>query len=103
MTNTSYHITWPVSPPHEKMHWMADFLEQHDWVRISYCLQGAELVKVEHWEAFWYSHGWRDWRPAPAERATLTEVNSIAEMDALTDRPSWYYDGEWLHIKAGLT
>ena len=99
MTNTSYHITWPVSPPHEKMHWMADFLEQHDWVRISYCLQGAELVKVEHWEAFWYSHGWRDWRPAPEERQTLTEVNSIAEMDAITDRPSWYYDGEWLHIK----
>ena len=31
---------------------------------------------------------------------TLREVNSIEEMDEINDVSSYYYDGEWLHLKA---
>ena len=39
------------------------------------------------------------YRETPVERRTLTEVTSIDEMDAIMDRPSYYFDGEWLHVK----
>ena len=46
MTNTSYHISFVDSPPMEKISFIPEQFEQHDWVRISYCLHGAEFRYV---------------------------------------------------------
>ena len=50
----------------------------------------------------WYpeQYGWSYLRVAPESRQTLKEVFSIEEMDSTNDVPSFYYDGEWLHLKA---
>ena len=50
----------------------------------------------------WYAeqYGWSYLRVAPESRRTLKEVNSLDEMDATNDVPSYYYDGEWLHLKS---
>ena len=39
------------------------------------------------------------YRYPPNERKTLVEVSSIDDMDAVMDKPSYYFDGEWLHVK----
>ena len=99
-TNTSYHITFVDSPPMEKISFIPEFMEKHDWVRISYCLHGAEFKQMVQEEWYPEQYGWSYLRVAPDSRNTLKEVNSLEEMDATNDVPSYYYDGEWLHLKS---
>ena len=100
MTNTSYHISFVDSPPMEKISFVPEQFEQHDWVRISYCLHGAEFKQMVFEEWYAEQYGWSYLRVAPESRQTLKEVFSIEEMDSTNDVPSFYYDGEWLHLKA---
>ena len=55
---------------------------------------------VSQQEYFHLYNGGKSYRNPPVERQTLTQVSSIAQMDALNTKPSWYFDGEWLHFKS---
>ena len=45
------------------------------------------------------SYGGRDLRSPSGDRATMIEVENSDIMDVTNDRSSWFYDGQWLHVK----
>ena len=55
---------------------------------------------VQQKEYYHRYNGGKVYRDVPVERGTLTQVSSIGQMDALNTKPSWYFDGEWLHFKS---
>ena len=97
--NESYHISWPDSTPHEYVQWGAFEIDQGDWIKVSYCLQGADLKSFEQLEYAPTSFGGRDLRSPTGDRQTMIEVENSDVMDETNDRSSWFYDGQWLHIK----
>ena len=58
----------------EKISFIPEQFEQHDWVRISYCLHGSEFRQMVQEEWYPEQYGWSYLRVAPAERQTLREV-----------------------------
>ena len=69
-----------------------------DWVRLSFCLQGAEptVYEDEHYIDY---RGTKSYRERPVERQSMRNVSSIDEMEAENSVPSYWWDGQWLHIK----
>ena len=97
--NQSYHISWPDSTPHEYITSGAFEINKGDWIKISYCLQGADLKSLEQIEFAPTSYGGRDLRSPSGDRETMIEVENSDIMDSTNDRSSWFYDGQWLHVK----
>ena len=86
------------SPPYESYQWSPEYMDKGDWVRVSFCLQGAEPTVYEQ-EHYISSIGQKSYRDRPEERKSLRVVNSIDELEAEMSVPSYYWDGEWLHLK----
>ena len=101
LSNESYHYFWDHSKPHERIFLTSKGLKQHDWVRVSFCLQGAQFKQVKQYERAYRldGTGFTTVREPPAERVTLQQVNSIEEGNDINDYHTYYYDGEWVHIK----
>ena len=62
-------------------------------------IEGLTPIRVKQREYYRLYNSGSSYRDTPVERQTLTEVSSIDEMDAITDKPSYYFDGDWLHVK----
>ena len=88
ISNESYHYFWDHSPPHEMIYLSAKGIKQHDWVRVSFCLQGAEFKNVKQYERAYRldGTGFVTVREPPAERKTMQEVFSLDESDQIHDR-----------------
>jgi hypothetical protein len=96
-----YHLRWPTSPPPEGLSFIPHRLEKGDWVRMSFCLQGAEPLSIEQMEYYQTYNGYRSLRLASDnDRETLIDVRDMEEMNSINDRPSWFFDElGWLHLK----
>ena len=108
MSNESYHMHWFSSAPQEHVKLINGRLQKGDWLKVSYCLQGAQLSSVEQHETYGLSigfgnsfgTGWLQYRNAPEERNNIVAATDMEHLDSIFDRPSWYFDGEWLTVKA---
>ena len=67
--------------------------------RASFCTQGATVLNVYQYEFYSRYIGYSAYRRPPLERRTMIEVESLAELDAVSEHSSYYYDGEWVHVK----
>ena len=96
----SYYASWPTSAPHERIEFKAGSIRPGEFIKMSYCLQGADLVNVIEMESKPTSHGGNTEVATPTDRITLKNVAGAEEMNSRDDGHSWFYDGEWLHLKA---
>ena len=78
MTNSSYHLSFKDSPPMEKISFIPEQFEQHDWVRISYCLHLSEFKQMVQEEWYPEQYGWSYLRVAPPERQVRSKMYTLS-------------------------
>ena len=83
--NQHYYASWPTSVPHERIEWKAEAIRKGEWVRISYCLQGAQPTSVMEMTSIATQGGNNIQVATPPDQQTLKNVAGAAEMESTND------------------